>query len=91
MTDRSSRHADAPTYRVPGPAAQVEILRPRMRVRPDAEVVHVAAATDRLDLLAWTYLGDPHQYWRIADANPGTALADLCQPGRPLDIPGRPS
>jgi hypothetical protein len=34
-------------------------------------------------------LGDPHQYWRIADDNPDD-LAALEEPGRELRIPGVP-
>lgn len=51
--------------------------RPRYTVRPG----------DRLDLVAARLLGDPHAYWRLADANPGD-LAALEEPGRELDLPG---
>lgn len=30
---------------------------------------HTVAQGDRLDNIAATYLGDPEQFWRIADAN----------------------
>ena len=30
---------------------------------------HVVTGADRIDRVAATYLGDPEQYWRIADAN----------------------
>ena len=30
---------------------------------------HTVTQGDRLDNLAYEYLGDPEQYWRIADAN----------------------
>ena len=93
--DRDSRFADVPTYRVDGAAdvlgggtAGVELHRPRLRVQPPAATRHRVAATDRLDLLAHTYLGDPHQYWRIADANPDCDVDDLLEPGRTLQIPG---
>ena len=29
----------------------------------------VIVAGDRLDLIAFQYVGDPEQYWRICDAN----------------------
>lgn len=85
MTDRSSRHADGATYRV---TPDVELLVPRMRTRPPAVRQHTARASDRLDLLAAAYLGDPHLFWRIADANPATGLDRVVEPGRTLDIPG---
>lgn len=84
-TDPSSRHANAETYRV---SPEVELLVPRMRTRPPAVGSHAAQSTDRLDILAATYLGDPHQYWRIADANPAVAPEQLVEPGRSIDIPG---
>lgn len=54
-----------------------DALRARYTVRPG----------DRLDLVAARLLGDPHAYWRLADANPGD-LAALEEPGRELDLPG---
>jgi hypothetical protein len=43
-------------------------------IRPFPDVTgtyqHVVNAGDRLDQLAWTYYGQPLQYWRICDANP---------------------
>lgn len=93
--DPSSRHHGSPTYRVsrdvvppesdlPG----IELYVPRVRTRTPATRQHQAARTDRPDLLAAAYLGDPHLYWRIADANPGVPLDELCEPGRTIDIPG---
>ena len=82
--DPSSRHSDAPTYRV---NPEVELLVPRMRTQPLAARQHVASVTDRLDIIAAAYLGDPHQYWRIADTNPSIPPERLVEPGRPIDIP----
>lgn len=84
-TDPSSRHADADTYRI---NPEVELLAPRMRTRPPIVRRHTSAVTDRLDIVAATYLGDPHLYWRIADANPSVAPELLTEPGRVIDIPG---
>jgi hypothetical protein len=59
---------------------------------------HVVRDGDRPDLLAYQYLGDPEQYWRIADANAvfwPEELTDL--PARlvritlPEGIPGTPA
>ena len=92
MTDRSSRHADQPTYRreVPGGPPDAELFAPRLRTRPAANLRHAVTGADRLDLIAYRYLGDPHQFWRIADANPDADLDALAEPGRTLGIPGRP-
>ena len=94
MTDRSSRYAGVPIYQVEDAAAgRIELHQPRLRPLgplPPAAVLRVAAS-DRLDLLAWNHLGDPYQYWRIADANPEVDLDRLVEPGRPLRIPRKPS
>jgi hypothetical protein len=48
---------------------------------------HVVAAGDRLDNLAAQYLGDPEQFWRIADANAAMRPEALTEePGRRLRI-----
>jgi hypothetical protein len=83
--DPSSRHANAATYRV---SPEVELLVPRIRTRLPAARRHIAQLTDRLDLVAATYLGDPHLYWRIADTNPSVPPERLIEPGSSLDIPG---
>jgi len=38
---------------------------------------HVVRQGDRLDNIAATYLGDPEQFWRIADANGALRPEDL--------------
>lgn len=45
------------------------------------------AAHDRLDLLTHRTLGDPVQFWRVADANNAINVFDLQEPGRRLRIP----
>lgn len=84
-SDPSSRHSDSATYRV---SAEVELLVPRMRTRPPAVRRHIASQSDRLDILAAAYLGDPHLYWRIADTNPSIPPERLVEPGGAIDIPG---
>lgn len=43
---------------------------------------------ERLDLIAAAALGDPQQFWRIADANEAMDPFDLTQePGRVLRVP----
>ena len=41
---------------------------------------------DRLDRLTYQYLGDPLQFWRVADANSVLAPDDLETPGRQVRI-----
>lgn len=56
---------------------------------------HVVRAGERLDNVAALHLGDPEQFWRIADANGAIAPEQLTdQPGRriritlPAGVPG---
>jgi hypothetical protein len=58
---------------------------------------HVVTEGERLDLLAATHIGDPLQWWRIADANRALNPEDLIEIGRrlritlPEGIPGLPN
>jgi nucleoid-associated protein YgaU len=47
----------------------------------------IVRAGDRLDTVAARALGDPQQFWRIADANDAMNPFDLCVPGKLLNIP----
>jgi hypothetical protein len=87
----SSRHQDVPTYEVPqaAGAAPAELYQPRPIPEPPPSVVHTVAASDRLDLLAQRYFGDPLQFWRIADANPALAPEDVLDPGAQISIPAK--
>jgi hypothetical protein len=47
---------------------------------PDPSAVvyeYPVTPADRLDLTAYRYLGDPEQFWRVADANTAMNPADL--------------
>lgn len=48
--------------------------------------IHVVTQGERLDHVAAQYLGDPEQFWRIADANNAMRPEDLMQTGRKLRI-----
>jgi nucleoid-associated protein YgaU len=89
--DPNSRHEHLPTYvAVVTPGADpVELYEPRVIPQPPPSVVHTVAAVDRMDLLAHRYLGDPFQYWRIADANPALTPEDVLDPGAQIVIPAR--
>ena len=48
---------------------------------------HTVTQGDRLDNIAATYLGDPEQFWRLADANGAMKPEDLTrEAGRKLRI-----
>lgn len=58
---------------------------------------HQVRAGERLDHIAATYLGDPEQYWRVADGNGAMAPEALTETaGRrlritlPAGVPGTP-
>ena len=47
---------------------------------------HLVTHGDRFDNVAALYLGDPEQFWRIADANGALLPDDLLEVGRRLRI-----
>jgi nucleoid-associated protein YgaU len=56
-------------------------LPPPERLAPRTE--HTVVQGDRLDRIAAAYLGDPEQFWQIADAN------RAMRPDELTDVPGR--
>jgi hypothetical protein len=58
--------------------------------------MHVVVQGERYDTLAASYIGDPTQFWRLADANGVADPSDLETPGLsiritlPAGIPGYP-
>jgi hypothetical protein len=59
---------------------------------------HTVTEGERLDNITAQYLGDPEQFWRVADANNAMRPEDLtAEPGRalritlPEGIPGAPN
>jgi hypothetical protein len=79
-------------------AEHVYVLR---RFIPPAQVfatleLHIVMQGERYDTLAANYIGDPLQFWRLADANGVSDPSDLETPGRsvrvtlPAGIPGHP-
>ena len=69
---------------------EVVYLRRRFVPAPERFALleeHVVSEGDRLDLVAHQYLGDPEQFWRIADANGTVRPEELTEePGRRLRI-----
>ena len=84
-------------------ATDVTIVYLRRRFVPAPERFellqeHTVSEGERLDQAAAQYLGDPEQFWRIADANSAMQPDDLMRPaGRriritlPEGIPGAPN
>ena len=69
-----------------------EIAYLRRRFLPNAPVTvlaeHLVTEGDRLDNVTAQYLGDPEQFWRVADANTAMQPNELTQTvGRRLIIP----
>lgn len=63
----------------------------RMRFIPAVEPVQgdIVRLGDRPDLIAYRTLGDPEQFWRLADVNRVLKPADLsAAPGRRIGVPG---
>jgi hypothetical protein len=83
------------------PATELKLVSPAGRVvrylsrrlLPAADSIvamqiYTVEPGDRIDRVAAKLLGDPLQYWRIADANDAMDPLELCgEPGRKLRIP----
>ena len=54
---------------------------------PEKALIHIVKEGDRLDLLAYTYYGDPTKFWLICDANQAMFPPDLLVPGKRIIIP----
>lgn len=64
-------------------------LRRRFVPQPETFALlteHEVTEGDRLDNITATYLGDPEQFWKVADANRAMRPDDLVQVGRRLRI-----
>jgi hypothetical protein len=89
MFVRGSRYESVPEA-VHVDAAGREIAYKRLRLLPAPRGVqaHLVLEGDRLDLLAFRYLGDPEQFWRLCDTNLTLRPDDLvAEPGMRVLIP----
>jgi hypothetical protein len=92
MFDRTSRYYAISTA-IFTDASGREIVYVRRRFLPSSSpnliiAEHVVTQGDRLDNVTALHLGDPLQFWRVADANGAMKPADLTrEPGRRLRIP----
>jgi len=90
----TSRYTSIPTatYDFPDGREVVYLLR---RFLPDAEkstvlAEHLVTQGERLDNITARYLGDPEQFWRVADANNAMQpeeLTDDAHIGQRIRIP----
>jgi hypothetical protein len=77
MFDSTSRYAGLPTaeFHLPEPDGEgrsVRYVRRRFVPHPDEGatlVEHLVTQGERLDHVTARHLGDPAQFWRVADAN----------------------
>lgn len=101
MFPPTSRYANVETAEVEvGPGRTVTFVRRRFVPQPDRFVLlleHAVVDGDRLDNVTAKYLGDPEQFWRVADANGAMRPEELTETvGRrlritlPEGIPGAP-
>ena len=88
----SSRYYGTPVeYYTRPDGVQVAYLQRRIIPQPDiytSLLNYVVVDGDRLDNLAYKYLGDPLLYWTICDANGATDPDELtAQVGKTIQIP----
>jgi len=94
MFDPASRYANVPTAQLTEIGAggqERKIAYVLRRIIPDVTgttlVQHTVIQGDRLDNVTARYLGDPLQFWRVADANGVLRPEDLTQqPGQVIRI-----
>jgi nucleoid-associated protein YgaU len=66
---------------------RISLPRQRQPPSPKKPLTYIVKEGDRLDLLAYTYYGDPTKFWLICDANPTMFPHELLVPGRKIIIP----
>jgi hypothetical protein len=91
MFPPTSRYAAVPTATLTRADGRELVYMLRRFVPPPERFallqVHVVKPNDRLDNVTATYLGDPEQFWRVADANRALRPEELVErPGRKLRI-----
>lgn len=92
MFDYTSRYYPLPSATFTQPDGRTVAYK-RRRFLPQGETLPLLTEatvtdSDRLDLITARTLGDPEQFWRIADANNALRPTDLTDtPGRVLRVP----
>ena len=92
MFDPASRYYTVETVQLTAPDGRVVSYK-RRRFLPQGEAMPllvevIVTEGDRLDVITARTLGDPEQFWRVADANDAMNPADLtAEVGRALRVP----
>jgi len=63
------------------------IILPEPSAKTFSFTTYKVSASDRIDLIAFAFLGDATQWWRIANANPEVLFWDNLPIGTLLRIP----
>jgi hypothetical protein len=92
MFDSTSRYQALETAMLTAPDGRAVAYKRRRFLPRGADLPLLAEVTvaqgDRLDVVTARALGDPEQYWRVADANDAMNPDELtADPGRVLRIP----
>jgi hypothetical protein len=92
MFDPTSRYAALETATLTGPDGRLVAYKRRRLLPRGADLPLLVEVTvgqgDRLDVLTARTLGDPEQFWRVADANDAMNPAQLtAEEGRVLRVP----
>lgn len=85
----NSRYVNSTVINVTGPEGNtVQVIVPSPAVSWTFSFTsHTWTDQDTVDLLAWTYYGDPTLWWKIGDANPEIMSWFTVQPGTVIRIP----
>ena len=85
---QGSRYEFADVARVLAPNGSYRnTIMPVGRGLPSNVTLYTCRDGDRIDVLALSFLGDPTQWWQIADCNPDWLWWDNLPPGMILRIP----
>jgi hypothetical protein len=92
MFEPTSRYANLKTAAyTAADGREITYVRRRFLPQGESQPLLVEATVidgDRLDLITSRTLGDPEQFWRVADANNAMNPVDLTgEPGRILRVP----
>lgn len=86
----TSRYCGIPTSTIVLPDGNMEVFLQRRFLPPLGQtrsLRHLVAQGERLDHIAYKYLSDPEQFWRIADANTKMDADKLLTAGSRIRIP----
>jgi hypothetical protein len=88
MIFKGSRYEKVGVYQIADANGKiVTVLKMRFIPATPAGYLHQFKQSERLDILAHNFYGNPEKFWLIADANDRMDPEDLLEPGRQLLIP----